>query len=96
MDDSQYTYGKPAQNEEENWAKDPATPKEVVNFATSGLLTEEANMHNGVVVQYNQPAEARKPKRRWRLYPFKGEEQLEPMYIHRQSAYMIGRDTRVS
>jgi smad nuclear-interacting protein 1 len=56
---------------------------------------EEANMHNGVVVQYNQPAEARVPKSRWRLYPFKGAEQLEPMYIHRQSAYLVGRDPRV-
>ena len=32
---------------------------------------------------------------RWRLYPFKGEEQLEIVYIHRQSAFLIGRDDRV-
>jgi len=33
---------------------------------------------------------------RWRLYVFKGEEQLELLHIHRQSAYLIGRDRTVA
>ena len=49
-----------------------------------------------MVLKYNEPPEGRKPKERWRLYPFKGDEQLEPLYIHRQSAYLIGRDPEVS
>ncbi len=73
----------------------------------------------GVVIKYNEPPEARKPKTRWRLYPFKGDESLRTcsnifivaylsvrqlpsfhriaatLFIHRQSAYLIGRDRRV-
>lgn len=30
---------------------------------------------------YNEPAEARKPKTRWRLYPFKGEESLRTINV---------------
>lgn len=30
----------------------------------------------GVVINYSEPAEARIPKTRWRLYGFKGEEEL--------------------
>jgi hypothetical protein len=30
----------------------------------------------GVVLKYSEPEEARKPKLHWRLYPFKGTEEL--------------------
>lgn len=50
---------------------------------------------NGTVIKYAEPPESRKPKRRWRLYPFKGEQALPTMYIHRQSCYLIGRDRKV-
>lgn len=69
--------------------------KEKPNFGLSGKLTEEANTVNGIVIKYAEPPEARKPKRRWRLYPFKGEQALPTMYIHRQSCYLIGRDRKV-
>ncbi|XP_055352708.1 smad nuclear-interacting protein 1-like [Paramacrobiotus metropolitanus] len=65
------------------------------NFGLSGKLLEDTNTVNGVVIQYSQPDEARKPKVRWRLYPFKGDSSLPTMYIHRQSAYLLGRDRRV-
>lgn len=45
--------------------------------------------------QYAEPPEARIPKRRWRLYPFKGEKSLPTLYIHRQSAYLIGRERKL-
>lgn len=69
---------------------------------------------------YSEPPEAKIPKTRWRLYPFKENESLcklhvytgintlvlilcaiflisiATLYIHRQSAYLIGRDRRVS
>lgn len=51
---------------------------------------------SGVVIKYAEPPEARKPRERWRLYPFKDGKPLEPLYIHRQSAYLIGRDPEVS
>ncbi|KAF3423129.1 hypothetical protein E2986_02299 [Frieseomelitta varia] len=70
--------------------------KEKPNFELSGKLTEDTNTVNGVVIKYAEPADARKPKRRWRLYPFKGEKALPTLYIHRQSAYLMGRDRKVA
>nr|CAH7747840.1 unnamed protein product [Callosobruchus chinensis] len=69
--------------------------KEKPNFGLSGKLTEETNTYRGVVIKYSEPPEARKPKRRWRLYPFKGEKALQTLFIHRESAYLIGRDRKV-
>ncbi|XP_066156228.1 smad nuclear-interacting protein 1-like [Euwallacea fornicatus] len=65
------------------------------NFGLSGKLTEETNTYKGVVIKYSEPPEARKPRRRWRLYPFKGDKALQTLYIHRESAYLIGRDRNV-
>jgi len=70
-------------------------PKEGVNLGLSGALTEETNTFNGVVVKYSEPPEARKPKRRWRFYVFKGDEVLPVLHIHRQSAFLMGRDRKV-
>nr|ADF31306.1 SNIP1 [Branchiostoma belcheri] len=47
-------------------------------------------------IKYREPPEARKPRKRWRLYPFKGEEALKPLHIHRQSAYLLGRERLVA
>ncbi|KAK7494818.1 hypothetical protein BaRGS_00013945 [Batillaria attramentaria] len=77
---------------EDNSAKE----KEKPNFKLSGKLTEDTNTFRGVVIKYNEPSEARKPKRRWRLYPFKGETALPMLPVHRQSAYLLGRDRRVA
>jgi smad nuclear-interacting protein 1 len=48
------------------------------------------------VLKYNEPPEARKPVLGWRLYVFKDAEQVELLHIHRQSAYLIGRDRLVA
>ena len=66
------------------------------NFEPSGILAEEDNLVNGVVLKFNEPMDAAEPDRRWRLYVFKGEEELPTLHIHRQSCYLIGRDDRVS
>ena len=42
------------------------------------------------------PPEARIPKRRWRFYDFKGDETLPTLYLHRQSAYLMGRERKVA
>ncbi|KAL7295492.1 hypothetical protein TKK_0011140 [Trichogramma kaykai] len=85
-------WGRPVKKEDEA----PPQQKEAPNFATSGKLTEDLNTVNGVVIKYSEPEEARKPIRRWRLYPFKGEKALPVLYIHRQSAYLIGRDRKIA
>ncbi|KAJ7442634.1 SMAD/FHA domain-containing protein [Mycena latifolia] len=71
------------------------------DFAPSGLLAAETNTVRAVngdstVLKYNEPPEARKPVLGWRLYVFKGSEQVELLHIHRQSAYLIGRDRLVA
>ncbi|KAM4699995.1 smad nuclear-interacting protein 1 [Discoglossus pictus] len=70
--------------------------KEKPNFELSGALLEDTNTFRGVVIKYSEPAEARVPKKRWRLYPFKNDEALPVMYIHRQSAYLLGRMRRIA
>ncbi|KAK9707817.1 FHA domain [Popillia japonica] len=74
---------------------DKSKDKEKPNFSLSGKLTEETNTYRGFVIKYSEPPEARKPKRRWRLYPFKGEKALQTLYIHRESAYLIGRERKI-
>jgi len=70
--------------------------KEGVDLGLSGALTADANSFNGAVIKYAEPAEARKPKKKWRLYVFKGNEELPILYIHRQSAYLLGRDRKIA
>lgn len=72
------------------------TEKEKPNFEVSGKLAEDTNMVNGVLVKYSEPPEARKPKLHWRLYPFKNDEALPVIHIHRQSAFLLGRERKVS
>ena len=74
----------------------PPVEPEGVNMATSGKLLEDTNVVNGVVVKYSEPDNARKPRTKWRLYVFKGEEELPILYIHRQSSYLLGRDRKVA
>lgn len=91
-------------HEKYEWGKNERSPpksakvkeKEKPNFETTGKLTEEANTFRGVVIKYSEPPEARKPKRRWRLYPFKGEKALPVLHIHRQSGYLMGRDRKIA
>ncbi|GJP68537.1 hypothetical protein CLOP_g25226 [Closterium sp. NIES-67] len=67
------------------------------SFELSGKLAEETNRFRGVALVYNEPTEARKPSIRWRLYVFKdGEPLKEPLYIHRQTCYLFGRERRVA
>lgn len=96
---------KEADNEEYEWGKatekdsketiEPVADKEKPNFGLSGKLTEDANKVNDVILKYAEPPEARRPKRRWRLYPFKGDQSLQTLHIHRQSCYLIGREKKI-
>ncbi|TFK52481.1 SMAD/FHA domain-containing protein [Heliocybe sulcata] len=77
--------------------KDKAKP----NFNPSGLLaaatkTVEHGDGTKTVLKYHEPPEARKPLLGWRLYVFKGKEQTDVLHIHRQSAYLVGRDRSVA
>lgn len=49
-------------------------------------------------MRFSEPPEARVPSLRWQLHVFKGSEPVGdgPLYVCKQSAYLIGRDTRVA
>ncbi|KAJ4976382.1 hypothetical protein NE237_001488 [Protea cynaroides] len=71
--------------------------KQKPSFELSGKLAAETNRVRGVTLLFNEPPDARKPDIRWRLYVFKGGEVLnEPLYVHRQSCYLFGRERRVA
>ncbi|XP_063703483.1 smad nuclear-interacting protein 1-like [Culicoides brevitarsis] len=91
-DDGNYEWGKRDDRQKD---ESPEKEKEKPNFGLSGKLAEDTNKVNGVVIKYAEPPEARIPKKRWRLYPFKGEQSLPTLYIHRQSCYLIGRDRKI-
>lgn len=94
FDHTNAKWGKNTDTEDKDGNKEGQN-KEKPNFGLSGKLTEETNTYKGVVIKYSEPPEARKPRRRWRLYPFKGDKPLQTLYIHRESAYLIGRDRKV-
>lgn len=75
-------------------------PVDKPDFGLSGALAQDAatgNTLNGVLLKFSEPAEARNPTTKWRLHVFKGDTQLEkPLHVHRQSAYLIGRDRRIA
>lgn len=74
-----------------------AKEKQKPSFELSGKLAEETNRVAGVNLLYSEPPEARKSEIRWRLYVFKGGEPLnEPLYVHRMTCYLFGRERKVA
>ncbi|XP_056413103.1 smad nuclear-interacting protein 1 [Hyla sarda] len=88
--------GGGGEEEQGNESDNTSNKKEAPNFELSGALLEDTNTFRGVVIKYSEPPESRIPKKRWRLYPFKNDEALPVMYIHRQSAYLLGRQRRIA
>ncbi|XP_076891712.1 uncharacterized protein LOC143543228 [Bidens hawaiensis] len=71
--------------------------KQKPSFELSGKLAVETNTVKGVTLLFTEPPDARKPDIRWRLYVFKNGEALnEPLYVHRQTCYLFGRERRVA
>ena len=50
----------------------------------------------GVVLKWVEPLDSAKPSKKWRLYVFKNDDISETLHLHRQSAYLFGRDKRVA
>eukprot|EP01057_Protomagalhaensia_wolfi_P001202 Protomagalhaensia_wolfi_Nauph_80__1201@NODE_1709_length_1387_cov_8_683234_g1326_i0_p1_GENE_NODE_1709_length_1387_cov_8_683234_g1326_i0NODE_1709_length_1387_cov_8_683234_g1326_i0_p1_ORF_typecomplete_len295_score16_38_NODE_1709_length_1387_cov_8_683234_g1326_i04561340 len=56
--------------------------KQKPDFDVSGVLAEETNMKNGVMVSFDVPLEARKPTKKWKLFVFKSTtDKTEPIRI---------------
>lgn len=91
---SNYTWGK-----EEDIKEGPTEPVEKPNFGLSGALARDVNtgnMLNGIVLKFTEPQEKKLPTKRWRLYVFKNKEPIATLHLHRQSAYLIGREKKVA
>jgi smad nuclear-interacting protein 1 len=72
---------------------------EHADFGLSGALqedTETGNVKNGVVLKFAEPEDAAEPDQRWRLYVFKDKAMIKTLFLHRSSAYLVGRDPRVA
>jgi smad nuclear-interacting protein 1 len=74
----------------------PEVKKTKINLELTGKLAQETNLVQGVVVvKYNEPVEAKLSPIKWRIYIFKGQEQLDVYHVHRKTSYLIGKDRRV-
>lgn len=74
-------------------------PTEKPNFGLSGALAKDelkGNTYKGVVLKFSEPPEARAPNTLWRLYVFKGDEQIETLHVSKQSAYLFGRNAEIA
>ncbi|KAI9907824.1 hypothetical protein PsorP6_004810 [Peronosclerospora sorghi] len=76
------------------------------NFGLSGALAKDqmtGNLQNGVVLKFSEPPEARRPSKRYRLYVFKDDKNIDcvavhlaTLHVHRKSAFIVGRDKAVA
>lgn len=99
---TKYEWGNPDEDGDANAIGDELEEeeKEKADFGLSGALAKDSvtgNTYNGVVIKFVEPVDARVPTKRWRLYVFKGNapDPIETQYIHRQSAYLVGREKKV-
>lgn len=63
---------------------------------SNGGSATTAPLYKGVVLKFQEPSDARTPNTQWRLYVFKGEEQIDTLHISRQSAYLFGRNSDIA
>lgn len=59
------------------------------------MAAQTRTTETGVVLKYASPEEARKPKLKWRLFPFKGDKSLEAFDIFEKPVYLLGRNRLV-
>jgi smad nuclear-interacting protein 1 len=88
---------------DDNGDMDAPVEKVKPDFGLSGALAADSgkggsggNMYKGVLLKFQEPPEARTPTTKWRLYVFKGEEQIETLHIAKQSAYLLGRNEDIA
>lgn len=72
-----------------------AEEKQTPNYNASGLLSKEALTVSKGILKYSAPPEARTPFLKYRLYVFKGTENINIYHIHRQTFYLVGRDRSI-
>mmetsp|Transcript_2469 Transcript_2469/g.5711 ORF Transcript_2469/g.5711 Transcript_2469/m.5711 type:complete len:153 (-) Transcript_2469:1215-1673(-) len=64
------------------------------NFKPSGILARYQNQREGTPLIYTEPGDADRPLGLWKLYVFKGDEELEPIDL-KDSWTLFGRAEEV-
>jgi smad nuclear-interacting protein 1 len=77
------------------------TSIEKPTFTLSGALTKDVSAGlvtiSGKKLKFVEPPEARIPDKKWRLHVFKGDKEMcEPLRLHRQSSFLIGKDKEIA
>jgi smad nuclear-interacting protein 1 len=72
---------RPSSHHSKSRSRSKSVDKTQPNFNPSGLLAAETNTvtrsdGTSTFLKYNEPPEARRPSQGWRLYVFKGKEQV--------------------
>ena len=76
--------------------------KKKPDFGLSGALARDqsgtggSNVYKGVLLKFQEPPEARTPKTPWRLYVFRGDEQIDTLHVSKQSAYLFARNEDIA
>ena len=94
-------WGDPSKEDDPGLGTDPVEPVVIVkaNFGLTGALAKDqktGNVQNGVVLKWTEPEDAVIPDIKWRLYVFNGPDHADTLHLHRQSAYLLGRDDNVA
>ena len=101
-DSSRYQWGNTATETAIEDNKDDEIDEEnqiKADFGLSGALAKDertGNTKNGIILQYSEALDAADPKQKYRLYVFKGEENIDILHIYKKSSYLIGRDERIA
>jgi smad nuclear-interacting protein 1 len=80
-------------------SQDKPVVAEKANFGLTGALAKDVttgNVYNGVVLKWSEPLDAANPDKNWRMYVFRGDEVVETLHLHRQSAYLVGREEKIA
>ena len=77
----------------------PPIEKQKPSLAPTGALAKETNTAVGtsIILKYNEPPESRLPpaSATWRMYVFKGEQELEKLDLYTRSCWLFGRERAV-
>lgn len=99
--EKKYEFGLDSNKDQEEKKKRkeivPDPDHEKPSFELSGKLSEEQRTtESGKILKFVEPPDAKKPTKRWLLFPFKEDKALETIPIHRKSCYLFGRDRVVA
>ncbi|KAK5583899.1 hypothetical protein RB653_005503 [Dictyostelium firmibasis] len=57
---------------------------------------DDDSEENKIKLKWHEPVEAKLPNEKWMLYPFKGKEQLDTIYLHRKKSFLFGRNRDIA